>query len=134
MPLNEEYSFDFYSKKVTNDDSDANHDIIEIKNADKMPISADKVPISADKVPVSADKVPISADKVPTKKISAQQKMIFQFIEKNKWITSHQAEILLNVKQRRARIILGEMVELGMLERRGSYRNTRYVLKEEREK
>lgn len=47
-------------------------------------------------------------------------------------ITSHQTETLLAVKQRRARIILGEMVDQGVLDRHGSYKNTVYVLKEGR--
>ena len=70
-----------------------------------------------------------NADKVPINDLSAQQKIIFQFLEKKGQITSHQAEILLEVKQRRARIIFGEMVALGVLERQGSYRSTVYVLK-----
>ena len=38
------------------------------------------------------------------------------YIKENGKITSHQAEILLQVKQRRARVILREMVEAGMQE------------------
>ena len=69
---------------------------------------------------------------MPINDLSAQQKIIFQFVEEKGQITSHQAESLLNVKQRRARIILSEMVDLGVLERQGSYRSTVYVLKEGR--
>ena len=82
----------------------------------------------------NAYKVPISADRMPINGLSAQQKIIFQFVDEKGQITSHQAELLLKVKQRRARIILGEMVDLGVLERQGAYRSTVYVLKEERKK
>lgn len=62
--------------------------------------------------------------------LSLQQKIIIQFVEKNGQITSHQAEMLLEVKQRRARTILKKMVDQGILERYGSYKNTVYKLKE----
>jgi ATP-dependent DNA helicase RecG len=62
--------------------------------------------------------------------LSLQQKIIVQFVEKNGQITSHQAEMLLEVKQRRARTILKKMVDQGILERYGSYKNTVYKLKE----
>lgn len=62
--------------------------------------------------------------------LSLQQKIIVQFVEKNGQITSHQAEMLLEVKQRCARTILKKMVDQGILERYGSYKNTVYKLKE----
>ncbi|MFR4438758.1 MAG: hypothetical protein ACLT46_02385 [Hungatella sp.] len=52
-----------------------------------------------------------------------------KFITNNGKITSRQVEALLEVKQRRARIILGEMVDLNLLERQGAYRSTSYVRK-----
>ena len=55
----------------------------------------------------------------------------FQFVKENGKITSSQVETLLEVKQRRARSILSGMVDLGILERQGSYRRTTYVLKDE---
>ncbi len=113
VPLDDKYSFDFGSLKMENANSDTNSLITETENADKVPISADKMLIND---------------------LSAQQKIIFQFVEEKGRITSHQAEMLLEVKQRRARIILGEMVDLGVLERQGSYRSTVYVLKEKRKK
>lgn len=106
VPLDDEYSFDF-----------------NLLKDEKQ---------SADKVPISADKVPISTDTVVENSLSAQQKLIYQFVTENGQITSHQAETLLEVKQRRARIVLGEMVDIGVLERQGSYKSTVYVLKERR--
>ena len=102
VPLDDEYSFDYGTKIGAGD-------VIEIKSADKMPISADKMPIN---------------------NLTVQQSIILNFIKENGQITSHQAEELLKVKQRRARIILGEMVEMEILERQGSYKSTVYVLKD----
>lgn len=78
----------------------------------------------------SADKMPINVDIEPRNSLYLQHKLIFEFVVENGQITSHQAEILLGVKQRRARKILGEMVEQGLLERQGSYKSTVYVRRE----
>lgn len=99
VPLDNEYSFDY---------STENRKHIIIENADKMPINADKVPIN---------------------NLSVRQRAILQFVKGNGQITSRQAEELLEVKQRRARSILGELVDMGILERQGSYKSTIYVLK-----
>ena len=108
VPLDDEYSFDYSTEN-------RNNTVSEQKNADKMPISADKMPISA--------------DKVPTNDLPVQQRSIIQFVERKGQITSRQVEELLEVKQRRARGILGELVNMGLLERQGSYKSTVYVLK-----
>ena len=99
VPLDEEYSYDF--------------------SADNRSENETK----------SADKVPISADKVPVNNLSAQQNLILQLAREKGKITSRQAEELLEVKQRRARSILAELVNMGLLERQGSYKSTVYVLK-----
>lgn len=52
-------------------------------------------------------------------------------IKKNGMITSTEAEVLLGVKQRRARAILKAMVEDGMIRRTGAAKNTKYVLMED---
>lgn len=70
-----------------------------------------------------------NADKVPINNLTAQQSIIFQLAEERGQITSRQVEELLGVKQRRARSILGELVERGILERQGSYKSTVYILK-----
>ena len=101
VPLDDEYSFDYGIENRSNN-------VIETKSADKMPISADKVPIN---------------------NLTAQQNTIFQFAKEKGKITSRQAEELLEVKQRRARSILGELVNMGILERQGLYKSTVYVLK-----
>ena len=89
--------------------------VIESNNADKMPINADKMPINAGKTLVNS--------------LSAQQNSIIQFAKESGSIKSRQVEELLGVKQRRARRILGELVNMGILERQGAYKSTVYVLK-----
>lgn len=111
VPLDDEYSFD-YSIIIDKDNENA----------------------SADKVTSSADKMPISADEVPINTLSEQQKKVLHFAKENGQITSHQVELLLEVKQRRARSILGKLVDMGVLERLGAYRNTVYTLKNGRKK
>lgn len=104
VPLDEGYSFDY---GIANGSSN----IIELE---------------------SADKVLISADKVPVNNLTAQQSTVLQFTKEKGKITSRQAEDLLKVKQRRARSILGELVNMGILERQGSYKSTVYVLEDGR--
>ena len=72
--------------------------------------------------------MPINVDK-RNQSLSEQQKQILQYVKANGKITSNQTGILLQVKQRRARIILGEMADAGILKKEGAYRTTVYVLK-----
>ena len=114
VPLDDGYSYDL---EITGVES------YKKNNADKVPKSADKVPKSADKVPKSADKSQVNADN-----LSIQCKLVLEFVKKKGKITSHQAEKLLNVKQRRAREILSKMADKGILIKQGAYRSTVYVL------
>ena len=68
--------------------------------------------------------MPINADKTSEDGLTLQQKSVLQYVRENGKITSHQAELLLQVKQRRARAILGEMVDAGLLEKQGAYKTT----------
>ena len=102
VPLDEEYSYDYSTEK------------------------------RADKVPTNADKVPIDTNELSDEMLSVQQKQVLQYVKENKKITSRQAEELLQVKQRRARVILGEMAEAGILKKQGSYKSTVYIMNERR--
>ena len=114
MPLDDEYSFDYGSITGNRSAIEKNDNI---KNVEKVPIEVEKVLLETEEVPIV--------------NLSTQQRAIFQFVKENGKITSSQVETLLEVKQRRARSILSGMVELGILERQGSYRRTTYVLKDE---
>lgn len=108
VPLDDAYSFDYGIEAGSSK-------VIESNNADKMPINVDKMPINAGKTLVNS--------------LSAQQNSIIQFAKETGSIKSRQVEELLGVKQRRARRILGELVNMGILERQGAYKSTVYVLK-----
>ena len=101
VPLDDAYSFDYGIEAGSSK-------VIESNNADKMPINAGKTLVNS---------------------LSAQQNSIIQFAKKTGSIKSRQVEELLGVKQRRARRILGELVNMGILERQGAYKSTVYVLK-----
>lgn len=72
-----------------------------------------------------------SAGKVPeTHSWPEQQQKIVEYIKENGQIVSAEAEELLGVKQRRARIVLNDMVKNGLIIKVGASRGTRYVLSE----
>lgn len=128
VPLDDEYSFDYGSITGNRSAIEKNDNI---KNVEKVPIETEKMSIRDEEVPIETGKVPIRDEEVPIVNLSTQQRTIFQFVKENGKITSSQVETLLEVKQRRARSILSGMVDLGILERQGSYRRTTYVLKDE---
>jgi len=84
-----------------------------------------KVPIDNKSADKSADRVPIDNTK---ETLSDQHCLIMQYVNQNNKITSSKVEELLGVKQRRARIILNELVEKQLLKKQGSYKHTQYVL------
>ena len=114
VPLDDESSFEYGSITGNRSAIEKNDNI---KNVEKVPIEVEKVLLETEEVPIV--------------NLSTQQRTIFQFVKENGKITSSQVETLLEVKQRRARSILSGMVDLGILERQGSYRRTTYVLKDE---
>lgn len=95
-----------------------------IDSVDKVPDSAAKMPDTTDKMPDSAAKVPDSADKVPD---NEQEQQIYKYVLENGFITTATVIELLEVKQRRARAILLNMVESGWLKKEGAARSTIYV-------
>ena len=75
--------------------------------------------------PNSADKVPDSADKVPD---SEQERRIYEYVLENSSVTTNKVMGLLNVKERRARIILQSMIEKEWLRKTGATRSTTGVM------
>lgn len=88
-----------------------------------MPDICRIIPESAGYVPDNAGECRIYAGKMPR-----QQAEIYRKIAQNGEITSSEVEILLGVKQRRARAVLKSMVESGIIRKVGAAKNTRYVL------
>lgn len=89
-----------------------------------MPGNISKVPDSADKVPDNTSKVPDYAIKMPD---SEQEQRIYKYVLKNGSITTNKVMELLNVKQRRARVILQSMIEKDWLKKTGAARSTIYL-------
>ena len=74
--------------------------------------------------------VPDSAGFMPDNAIelSEQETSILEMINKSGKITSKDVEILLSIKDRRARVILKEMVDKKLIVKLGNARNTYYEL------
>lgn len=60
--------------------------------------------------------------------LSAQEKLIVHYIDENDSITSTQLMQLLDIKKRRAQIILSKLSDAGIIRKEGASRNTRYML------
>lgn len=105
------------------------YDVGSIVKKDEPPIVMERVNAGKCRmVPESAGEcrmVPESAGL-----LSEQQARIYDFLVMEGRITSAQTEELLSVKQRRARTILSDMVKSNVIEKVGTAKNTKYVLKE----
>ena len=100
-------------------------------NTDKVPDSADTVPDSASMMPDSVGKVPDINQKMPDTierlPDNEQERKIYQYVLENGYITTSMVAELLEVKQRRARAILQDMVEGNYLRKEGAARSTIFV-------
>ena len=93
-------------------------------DAEKVPDSDSKVSDNIRKMPDSEPKVPNSADGMPD---SEQERRIYKYVLENGSITANKVMELLNVKQRRARVILSSMIEKDWLRKAGAARSTIYL-------
>ncbi len=87
--------------------------------------SEETIDKSTDKMNKSTDKVRISTDKM-----TISQKKIVEFLLENEKITNKQVQQLLGVKDSRALKILKELVEIGVISKKGKLKGSYYVLKE----
>ena len=98
---------------------------------DKMPDSDNKVPDKTEIVPDNMKKMPDSGNEVPdtTEKMpdSEQEQQIYKYVLENGSITTAETVQILDVKHRRARAILLNMVKDGYLRKEGAARSTIYV-------
>ena len=108
----------------TVDLNDLNRDLNDSNSADKVPDNTSKVPDSADEVPDNTSKVPDNAVNMPD---SEQEQRIYKYVLENGSITTNKVMELLNVKQRRARVILQSMIEKDWLRKAGAARCTIYL-------
>ena len=105
------------------DTVDLNRDLNDHNSAGKMPDNGSKVPDDTVKMPDSSTKMPDSE----------QEQLIYEYVLENGSITTNKAMELLNVKQRRARIILQSMIEKNWLKKAGAARSTIYLKNIERQ-
>ncbi|WP_243388597.1 ATP-binding protein [Bifidobacterium scaligerum] len=106
---------------------DASHSVVETSN---NTVAANEEAAlerqSAGSVP---DQCRISAGSVPdVGNLTQGQSIVYRYVRKHGQITSADVEDLLNVQNRQARKVLSELVDAGILQRRGSARYTRYVI------
>jgi len=73
--------------------------------------------------------VPDSAgyDQIAPDTLTVQECEVLVYVDEHDRVTTADVEMLLSVKARRAREVLKEMTEKGLLERRGSARSTFYM-------
>ena len=115
----------------TVDLNDLNNAIKVPDTIDKMPDSANGVPDKTGKVPDTMGKMPDSSNRVPdtTEKIpdNEQEQQIYKYVLENGSITTAETVEILDVKHRRARAVLLNMVKDGYLRKEGAARSTIYV-------
>ena len=99
-------------------------DLNDHNSAGKVPDNGRKVPDNTVKMPNTGEKVPDSSVNMPD---SEQEQLIYEYVLENGSITTNKAMELLNVKQRRARIILQSMIEKNWLKKAGAARSTIYL-------
>ena len=89
-----------------------------------MPDTIDKMPDSGNGVPDRTETVPDTMEKMPD---SEQEQQIYKYVLENGSITTAKTVEILDVKHRRARAVLLNMVKDGYLRKEGAARSTIYV-------
>ena len=95
----------------------------------KVPDKAELVPDTMNEMPDNFDGVPDTAGKMPD---NEQEQQIYKYVSENGSITAAETAELLEVKPRRARAVLLNMVKDNYLKKEGAARSTIYVKNTER--
>ena len=103
---------------------DGTVDLNDLNNAIKVPDTIDKMPDSGNEVPDKTETVPDTTEKMPD---SEQEQQIYKYVLENGSITTAETVEILDVKHRRARAVLLNMVKDGYLRKEGAARSTIYV-------
>ena len=73
-------------------------------------------------------KVPKSAEDTKLENLDGQQLQVYNYVLANEAITTKEAKVLLGLQDRRARKILADMCDAGVLMKVGATSNLKYVL------
>ena len=103
---------------------DGTVDLNDLNNAIKVPDTTEKMPDSGNGVPDKPEIVPDTMKKMPD---SEQEQQIYKHVLENGSITTAETVEILDVKHRRARAVLLNMVKDGYLKKEGAARSTIYV-------
>ena len=89
-----------------------------------------EVPDTVGKLPDTPLEVPDTPENVPdtVKNLSGTQRSVYQYALLHSHVSTDEISALLGVQLRRAREVLSELVQLGLLQRVGAARSTRYVI------
>ena len=111
---------------------------VDLNDAIKVPDTIDEVPDSAGRVPDKAEKVPDTMKRMPNSSNEVpdtiekmpdneQEQQIYKYVLENGSVTAAETAELLEVKPRRARAVLLNMVKESYLKKEGAARSTIYV-------
>ena len=103
---------------------DGTVDLNDVNNTIKVPDTMKKMPDSGNEVPDKTETVPDTTGKMPD---SEQEQQIYKYVLENGSITTAETVQILDVKHRRARAVLLNMVKDGYLRKEGAARSTIYV-------
>ena len=92
-------------------------DLSDLNNSIKVPDIIDRMPDSGDEVPDKTETVPDTMKKMPD---SEQEQQIYKYVSENGSITATETAELLEVKPRRARAVLLNMVRESYLKKEGA--------------
>ena len=90
---------------------------VDLNNAIKVPDTIGKMPDSGNEVPDTTEKIPDSE----------REQQIYKYVLENGSITTAETVEILDVKHRRARAVLLNMVKDGYLRKEGAARSTIYI-------
>ncbi|MDO5776577.1 MAG: ATP-binding protein [Eubacteriales bacterium] len=99
---------------------------VGLNSPDIFPVNPDTVPDTFDKMP---DNMCTPPDPVNIMPDNEQEQKIYRYVLQNGYITTAEAMEILSVKDRRARVILRNMVEHNLLTKTGAARSTIYARK-----
>lgn len=94
--------------------------IVPIENVPELQVGGNVI--------TETNRVPKSAEDAKLVKLDEQQLQVYNYVLANEAITTKEAKVLLGLQDRRARKILADMCDAGVLMKVGATSNLKYVL------